>query len=203
MATEQQDALTGVHEHKFKAPTYKRECVTFEERRYKFQIHTGLQNEEHDKQKRQAERATTEEHDKQERQAERARTEEHDRQVRQAEKATTRIANIGLDSRTDTRGSNTMETGLAGDEVHPDKHQNRSSSNSLQTTPAGDWPRHLQTAMPQIRDTDGYKEHWALVTLQNYSNPHLTSTTLNRVSPTGSSSLHAPNEATTQHCLTK
>ena len=31
MATEQQDALTGVHKYKFKPPTYNRECGTFEE----------------------------------------------------------------------------------------------------------------------------------------------------------------------------
>ena len=87
---------------------------------------------------RQAERATTEEHDRQKRQAERARTEQQDRQMRQAERATTRIADTHLETAAGTQGQGTGWKQLAQEMKHTDKQNNRSSSNSLQTTPAGD-----------------------------------------------------------------
>ena len=62
---------------------------------------------------------------------------EHDRQMRQAERATTRIADTGLET-----AAGTLEEGTGWKQIaHEMKYtqNNRRSSNSLQTTPAGDW----------------------------------------------------------------
>ena len=95
---------------------------------------------EHDKQPIQEERGATEERDRQ-----RIQERRDDRTTRQAGK-TNRDSN-SMDSRSRfrdrrryTRGKSRMEATTTGGEAHTDKQNDRSSSsNSMQTTPLGDW----------------------------------------------------------------
>ena len=127
---ESTEALATVHKLKLRPPTYDGNYSTFEEWKYKFAAYMGIQDPT------------------------------YPQLMERAERATSVLVEADLRTAAGTTQEAVLDTTVNKPQVHPGNNHIRISSNSSTTTSPRDRTWGIQTAMCQVLNTIGNKEHW-------------------------------------------